>query len=290
MEGDTTNSARASTGMLVPHMQLPEYLLTHIRGPNDDMQNDGLDIAHHLLRILLDGKLYLAPANELHNVLDIGTGTGIWAIDFADEHPEAEVIGVDLSPIQPEFVPVNCKFEVDDVTDDWTWPTNHFDMIHVRCMFGSVADWPALYRQVYRHLKPGGWINQLEMSIQFKADDGSCPPDHTFSVWSKIMIDAGEIFGKTFQIADQCENYIREAGFEEIVSYRWKLPVGGWSSDPKLKELGRWNYLHCETGAEGWGLFLLTRVLNWSLEEAQVLIAKFRLALKDRKTHSYFEV
>jgi len=50
--------------------------------------------------------------------------------DFADEHPEAEVIGVDLSPIQPEFVPVNCKFEVDDVTDDWTWPTNHFDMIH----------------------------------------------------------------------------------------------------------------------------------------------------------------
>jgi len=30
--------------------------------------------------------------------------------------------------------------------------------------------------------------------------------------------------------------------------------------------------------------------LQWSLEEAQVLIAKFRLALKDRKTHSYFEV
>jgi len=129
-------------------------------------------------------------------------------------------------------------------------------------MFGSVADWPALYRQVYRHMKPGGWINQLEMSIQFKADDGSCPPDHTFALWSKVMIDAGEIFGKTFQIADKCESYIREAGFEEIVSYRWKLPVGGWSSDPKLKELGRWNYLHCETGAEGWGLFLLTRVLN----------------------------
>lgn len=33
-------------------------------------------------------------------VIDIGTGTGIWAIDFADEHPESEVIGTDLSPIQ----------------------------------------------------------------------------------------------------------------------------------------------------------------------------------------------
>lgn len=25
-------------------------------------------------------------------VLDIGTGSGIWAMDFADEHPESEVI------------------------------------------------------------------------------------------------------------------------------------------------------------------------------------------------------
>lgn len=34
-------------------------------------------------------------------MLDLGTGTGIWAIDFADEYPSANVIGTDLSPIQP---------------------------------------------------------------------------------------------------------------------------------------------------------------------------------------------
>jgi ubiquinone/menaquinone biosynthesis C-methylase UbiE len=27
----------------------------------------------------------------VNHVLDLGTGTGIWAMDFADEHPEAEV-------------------------------------------------------------------------------------------------------------------------------------------------------------------------------------------------------
>lgn len=33
--------------------------------------------------LMLDGKLYLAPiGDEIHNVLDVGTGTGIWAIDF----------------------------------------------------------------------------------------------------------------------------------------------------------------------------------------------------------------
>jgi methylase of polypeptide subunit release factors len=35
--------------------------------------------------LMLDGKLTTAPIPEgqtLHRVLDIGTGTGIWAIDF----------------------------------------------------------------------------------------------------------------------------------------------------------------------------------------------------------------
>ena len=33
--------------------------------------------------LTLDGKLYLAPVgDEIHNLLDVGTGTGIWAIDF----------------------------------------------------------------------------------------------------------------------------------------------------------------------------------------------------------------
>lgn len=53
----------------------------------------------------LDNRLGLAPPNDpeakINRVLDLGTGTGIWAIDYADEHPEAKVIGVDLSPIQP---------------------------------------------------------------------------------------------------------------------------------------------------------------------------------------------
>jgi hypothetical protein len=44
------------------------------------------DLQHHLFLLTLDGELYNAPLKDLsgglHNVLDIGTGTGIWAIDF----------------------------------------------------------------------------------------------------------------------------------------------------------------------------------------------------------------
>jgi cyclopropane fatty-acyl-phospholipid synthase-like methyltransferase len=82
-------------------------------------------------------------------VLDLGTGTGIWAIDFADEHPSAEVIGTDLSPTQPNFVPPNLKFEIDDLNDDWTWKPESFDFVHIRALYGSVGDWGKVYRQAY---------------------------------------------------------------------------------------------------------------------------------------------
>ncbi|XTI92278.1 S-adenosyl-L-methionine-dependent methyltransferase [Cenococcum geophilum] len=257
-------------------------------GPNDDIQNDQLDIAHHMLQLLLDDNLYLAPITSPRRVLDIGTGTGI--CDLADEHPAAEVTGIDLSPIQPEFLPPNCKFEIDDCCLNWTFPLNHFDLIHIRCLYGSVADWPRLYKEVYNHLEPGGWLNQLEMDIQFKSDDGTCPPDNILSQWSSTFISAGEASGKTFKIAERAKPFITAAGFDNVVQTRYKVPLGGWSSDPKLRELGRWNLLHCYQGAEGWGLFLLTRVLEWSLAEANVFIAKFKDGLKDRKTHAYYEV
>lgn len=38
------------------------------------------------------------------------TGTGNWAIDFADAYPMCDVLGTDLSPIQPQYVPVNCRY------------------------------------------------------------------------------------------------------------------------------------------------------------------------------------
>ena len=100
------------------------------------------------------------------------------------------------------------------------------------------------------------------MDIQFKSDDGTCPPDNILSQWSSTFISAGEASGKTFKIAERAKSFITAAGFDNVAQTRYKVPLGGWSSDPKLKELGRWNLLHCYQGAEGWGLFLLTRVLE----------------------------
>ena len=43
---------------------------------------------HAAFRMTYGEKLFLAPVTDLKNALDIGTGTGIWAIDLGQSHPD----------------------------------------------------------------------------------------------------------------------------------------------------------------------------------------------------------
>ena len=72
-----------------------KYLL-----PEDEDEQDRLDLQHSAFVRLFDGKLLLAPVDTAQEVLDLGTGTGIWAIEYADKHAESNIVGTDLSPIQ----------------------------------------------------------------------------------------------------------------------------------------------------------------------------------------------
>lgn len=115
--------------------------------PNDEPEQDREDMKHACVKMLCQERLHFAPlAEDVHTILDIGTGTGIWAIEMGDQFPSADVLGIDLSPIQPEWVPSNVHFMVDDAESEWVHPRDHFDYIHTRHTVMAIKDWPRLYR------------------------------------------------------------------------------------------------------------------------------------------------
>jgi ubiquinone/menaquinone biosynthesis C-methylase UbiE len=264
---------------------------TEYWGPNDERQNDHLDINHEMLLLAMDNKLFFAPiAESPQRVLDVGTGTGIWAVDFAEQYPSAEVIGTDLSPSQSSWVPPNLKFELDDAQKPWTYPDNHFDYIHMRLMMGSIKDWPALYKEVFRCLKPGGYFEHQDYDPHVHSDDGSIAADSAWNQWGPLFVEAGEKLGQTFGVVIDQKNmgWLKDAGFADVKEERLKLPMGDWARDAKWKRVGSFNLAATEEGLEGFALFILTQVHGWDLTQTQLYLAAVRKELKSRTNHAYY--
>ncbi|KAK1778777.1 hypothetical protein QBC45DRAFT_451449 [Copromyces sp. CBS 386.78] len=91
--------------------------------PNDTKHLEALAIFTHAMDLMLGGKLH---------AVNIGTASGLWAIDFADDLALSNLL-----------VDIQIRF---------------FDYIHVRFMTGAINDWDHLYEQAYKVCKPGVWF------------------------------------------------------------------------------------------------------------------------------------
>jgi len=179
-----------------------------------------------------------------------------------------------------------------------------------------------------RCTKPGGYIEQLEMDIEFKSDDGSVGPDHIMKRWSKTFIDQGEEQGRTFKIAFRSKDYITAAVrylFDInlcFILHKNRALLMSWKRNTSFQlEAGQatlnwsWSvnttcyivYMAWRVGLCGYyqqflgfvfpmiaafgtlkRLTILT--MKWDYIEIQVFIAEMRAALLKKSNHAYYEV
>ncbi|KAI8286351.1 Secondary metabolism regulator LAE1 [Colletotrichum sp. SAR11_57] len=258
--------------------------------PNDAEENERLDMQNEICFLTFHNKLGFAPPCDpdakVGRVLDLGTGTGLWAIEYADEHPDAEVLGVDLSPIQPRDVPPNLKFEVDDVEEDWLY-SQKFDYIHLRFLNGSIADWKKLFKKAYDFTKPGGYFELQENDFLFASDDGTLSPEKPLAKFSSLVREACVKFGRQFIDVPLMEDMMKEVGFQDIALQRFKWPSNPWPKDPHYKKIGEWNYHNFVAAAEALAMGPLTRAHGYTKEEVDVFLIDVRKNMRDQKIHSY---
>ncbi|EQB55382.1 hypothetical protein CGLO_04696 [Colletotrichum gloeosporioides Cg-14] len=261
--------------------------------PNDETENDRLDLQHHLFRLTFNGRLANCPLLEqdvdIGRVLDLGCGTGIWCLEIGDEHPEADILGVDLSPTMPEFVAPNVKFEIDDVEESWTY-TKPFDYIHSRMMNSNIGDWDAYVKQAYDHLNPGGWLELNECDIAPVSDDGTLREDSSICESVRLLKSAAEQFGRPFKYMSGLKTTLINAGFVDVQLLQFKWPTNPWPADPRYKELAEWMSENLATGWEGVCLAMLTRAHGWTREEVIVFMAQCRAEFRNKHIHAYFSI
>ncbi|KAI1774898.1 S-adenosyl-L-methionine-dependent methyltransferase [Hypoxylon cercidicola] len=256
--------------------------------PSDKAELARLDLQHMVWTWALDGDLFKAPIKGPKHVLDVGTGTGIWAMDFAKAYPDAEILGTDLGKPTPQGVPPNCKFEERDFTDQWGY-TNEFDLIHCRLLFSAKHDPLQLLQQAYDSLAPGGYLEYQDM-YGFPMDvDGTLRGTDLEAFCLDGMIGLRRLGNTSLLSLPLYKQWMSEIGFEDVVEVHRALPINGWPKGA-YKTVGRMMLKNIEAGLGGLYTRLFTNGLGWSPEKAADAVQKALDQMADTSIHAYFPI
>lgn len=225
--------------------------------PNDEQEQDRMQIIDQMLILVLNGERHTVPILQPQRILDVGTGTGVWAIEMAYKFPNARIIGTDLSPIQVGGPP-NCSFEIEDADDQWIFPPGYFSLIHSRILMGGIENWPRLFEQAYNALQSGGWLELQEIPYSVHSDDpktniNSLSLAQILTSFTTLSAHNGRVCGDKIH---EFKQHMAAAGFVDITETRYRLPIGNW--DPAMsdtdREVGMYNVINHLEGIEGFSL------------------------------------
>ena len=141
----------------------------------------------------------------------------------------------------------------------------------------------------HRHLKPGvGWIEQVEIDLEPRCDDGTLQRDSYLVQWYNYLADATARAERPIAYRHNTRQMLQAAGFIDIQETIVRAPLNGWPSDPHQKEIGRWYNLGLTDGLDALSLAPFTRVNRWNADEhVRPLLKEVKKEIAKSKVHAY---
>jgi ubiquinone/menaquinone biosynthesis C-methylase UbiE len=145
-----------------------------VQDRQDENELKRLMTQDRMLTAAMGGVLSEQPEPSVfQRVLDIGCGSGQWAIEVAQTYPNISVFGVDISLRMVEYaraqaeaigVSDRVEFQVMDALLILSFPSSFFDLVNMRmgASFMRTWDWPKLLQEFQRVTKTGGVIRLTE--------------------------------------------------------------------------------------------------------------------------------
>ncbi|KAI1082012.1 methyltransferase LaeA [Whalleya microplaca] len=263
--------------------------------PCDQEEMNRMDIFHKFFLVARQfdgdfGGLYRRQLPNRPRIMDLGCGTGIWAIDMADRHGgRAEILGWDLSLIQPLLIPENVMFERRDIEEAWLGlEEGSRDLIHMSMLAGSIEHWPSLYRQIYRYLKPGtGYLEHVEIDFRPECENGEMPKGSKLLTWSRELTEAMERAGRSMTPNPNTVGVLEQLGYVDVEQVRKRIPFSPWSDDAHEKDMGRWFNLGLTQGLYAMTIAPLTRMNGYNREQVIDLINGVKKEICTRELRAY---
>ncbi len=185
---------------------------------------------------------------DVARILDVGCGPGGWTNEVAFRHPDMEVIGIDIDETTIRYARAlakvqqlkNVQFVLMDAKKSLAFDDESFDLVNARFIFGFMdkESWPALLKECYRILRPGGIVRLTENETGVS---NSLALQRLWGYLCQVLAMQGRTFsvdGRSTGIVHMFDRLLREAGFEQIAerpyilkaSYGAPLHISTWKN------------------------------------------------------------
>jgi SAM-dependent methyltransferase len=194
--------------------------------PKDEEEDFRLNFQHYALYHAI-GNHYVAPITPpLPLILDVGTGTGIWASEMARLFPSSLVVGIDLS--DRSFKPPaqeNCLLRVGNVLTGLPFPDEFFSFTHQRLLVAGItaANWPRVVHELVRVTRVNGWVELVETG---SLTDGAGPATARMQ---ELLVTVSQTMGFDGEMVRHLGDLLTQEGLQRVETQQIPIPVGDWA-------------------------------------------------------------